>query len=261
MSTKQDKGKLVSYEEEQIQNFKIKFLGKPHSWIETSIGRLNDIVQETPNMWKVRGRKEFDDYQKVYLVTFSANEQKYKCTCFATRYGYVREKEICTHIGSVILWRMMHRGIQAQENEAKKATKVKPLLLFGKWEALWQAYAMAELPILVITNIQIPISDPGVVLRFEPDPYRFEIDKIRDILKERKIGTIIHYFNPSGSRDVFNILGKQVSELYGLASANDVKMIFVTTISSRMEEDKWEDVPSNIEAYRNIIGEIRYVGQ
>ncbi len=259
MSIEREKARSVPNEQEQAQNFRIKFLGKPHSWVETSMKRLGDILQETPEMWRVRGRNEFNDYQNVYLVTFNPKEQKYKCTCFSTRYGHVREKEICTHIGSVIFWRMMNKAIEAKGNEVGKRNNPKPILLFGNWKALERACSMAEPPILLITNFQIPITSSGIVLRLEPDIYQFDIDDIGKIVSDKGIRTVIHYFNPSGTRDVLDILSRQVSELHGLASASEVKLIYVTTISSKIEEYEWKDLPSNMQAYKNVISDIRYV--
>lgn len=247
----------ISWEKEQIQNFRIKFLGKSSSWIETSIRRLGDVSRETQNMWSVRGKRELDDYQRVFLVIFDPQEQRYRCTCFTSRFGYVREKEICTHIGSVILWRMINKS--SDEHEANVREIERPILLYGGWIALREAFAIAVPPVLLICNMNIPASDGRIMVHFEPNLHSFDIGKLKEMVRNGKIGTIIHYFNPSVANNASELLRRQVSKLYGFASANRMKLIFVTTASSRMQEGEWRDVPSNYEAYEDLMPETRYV--
>lgn len=250
----------VSTEAERIQDFKIKFLGKSHSWIGTCLKRLNDITHEAPNMWKLKGRREFNDHQKVYLVRFIPNDAKYSCTCFETRYGHVRRKEVCTHIGSIILWRMVNKGIEIKEADGSRTVRVKPILLYGRSKTLERARAMAEPPILVVTNVQVQMADPDVVIHMVPDLYQFNIGEIKQILASKRIRTMIHYFNPSGAIDIMDVLKRQLSELYGLASASSVELIYATTISNRIREGRWREGPTNAEAYHNLVSEIRYAG-
>jgi len=260
MSDRSCRTDRVSIEAEQMQDFRIKFLGKSHSWFETCSKRLKDITNEAPNMWKLKGRKELNDHQKAYLVRFLPNHAKYCCTCFETRYGHVRRKEMCTHIGSTILWRMVNKGIEIGEAEGGRMVKAKPILLYGRSRALERAYAIAEPPILIITNVQLQIPDPDMLVHMVPDVYQFNIDEIKQILGTKRIRTVIHYFNPSGTMNVVDVLKRQVSELYGLASASTIELIYATTISDRIREGKWLEEPTNAEAYHNLVSEIRYVG-
>lgn len=93
-----------------LNRFKLKFRGKSLSWINRCIIRLNDILEtNTPNIWLVRGRIEFGDSDVFYIVKFLNNLGIYICTCYSNDkpYGFVRMRNICTHVGSVILWRMI----------------------------------------------------------------------------------------------------------------------------------------------------------
>ncbi|MEM1549567.1 MAG: hypothetical protein QXO74_03700 [Candidatus Methanomethylicia archaeon] len=98
------------YDESVLKSFKLKFKFKGKSWINRCIERLSDIIEtDHPNVWFVKGRIEFGDYNPFYKVVFFSDFKCYFCTCYSMdkRYYLVRMRDICTHIGSVILWRML----------------------------------------------------------------------------------------------------------------------------------------------------------
>lgn len=90
--------------------FKKKFRDKPDSWVRRCIKRLVDIsATSKPDTWIVRGRPSMGDYEAFYIVTLHRREGKYNCTCYDPKkpFGYRRMKNICTHVGTVILWRLV----------------------------------------------------------------------------------------------------------------------------------------------------------
>ncbi|MCS7363875.1 MAG: hypothetical protein NDF54_00345 [archaeon GB-1867-035] len=93
-----------------ITIFKLKFKDKSQSWIRRCIRRLIDIsASPKPNTWIVRGRPILGDYEAFYIITLHRRDGKYSCTCYDPKklFGYRRMKDICTHVGAVILWRMI----------------------------------------------------------------------------------------------------------------------------------------------------------
>jgi len=108
------------YDVNVLRRFKLKFKFKGKSWIERCISRLSDIIEtEHSNVWFVKGRVEFGDCHPLYKVIFLNNFNQYICTCYSIDrpYGIVRMKNICTHVGSVILWRML-RGDSIEKYES-----------------------------------------------------------------------------------------------------------------------------------------------
>ncbi|MCS7097328.1 MAG: hypothetical protein NZ926_02585 [Candidatus Methanomethylicia archaeon] len=93
-----------------LEKFKLKFKDKGRSWVNRCIARLNDVTKTSdPNVWFVKGKSKFGDYYEIYKVTFIKSAGKYVCTCYSISkmYGLIRMRNICTHVGSVILWRML----------------------------------------------------------------------------------------------------------------------------------------------------------
>ncbi len=110
-----------------LKKFKDKFKSKPRSWLQRCIERLID-VQKTPkpNTWIVRGRPSLGDSEAFYIITFIPKRNRYMCTCYNPNklFGNRRMKQICTHVGSVILWRLikerdLHDFMDKQNNRKK----------------------------------------------------------------------------------------------------------------------------------------------
>jgi len=49
--------------------------------------------------------RELGEHYPYYYVNYLSRTEKYFCICFLNRYEKVREIKICTHIGTVILYR------------------------------------------------------------------------------------------------------------------------------------------------------------
>ncbi|MGC8987319.1 hypothetical protein [Infirmifilum sp.] len=80
------------------------FNTKSQSWYYRALYRaLAGVKPVRKGEWLVKGFRELGDSRPSYRVWLSNG--KYKCECFYTRYGYTRERGICTHIAAVMLWR------------------------------------------------------------------------------------------------------------------------------------------------------------
>ncbi|MCS7385888.1 MAG: hypothetical protein NDF55_04000 [archaeon GB-1867-005] len=93
-----------------LKRFKMRFSGKPKSWFYRCKLRLIDVSPAPkPNMWIVRGRASLGDREAFYIVTFHPRGRLYNCTCYDPKklFASSRMKQTCTHVGSVILWRMI----------------------------------------------------------------------------------------------------------------------------------------------------------
>jgi len=69
-------------------------------------------ITQSGKTWIVKGYRELGDHYPYYYVNFLPRTQKYFCTCFLNRYGKIREKKICTHIGAVILYRKIWKKLR-----------------------------------------------------------------------------------------------------------------------------------------------------
>lgn len=93
-----------------VSLFKSKFKDKSESWIRRCIKRLIDTSSSPkPNTWIVRGRPILGDYEAFYIITLHRRDGRYSCTCYDPKklFSYRRMKRICTHVGAVILWRII----------------------------------------------------------------------------------------------------------------------------------------------------------
>ena len=86
-----------------IRGLRRKFPGKSSSWIKRAILRLGDI-EEKQGYFIVRGRPELGDRYPEYLVWFSERERRWYCTCYASAWGHLRARHICTHVAAVMLY-------------------------------------------------------------------------------------------------------------------------------------------------------------
>lgn len=94
---------------EVIQVFRNMFPGKSESWIKRCIARLPTIRKISKNVWFIRCSPKLGDRRPYYIVTYDEKKGKYTCTCYdpLSPWGERRRKEICTHVGAVILSRLL----------------------------------------------------------------------------------------------------------------------------------------------------------
>jgi len=91
--------------------------GKSESWIVRAIVRMFFVKEVRELVWRVKGLPELGDMYDEYLVTFSKDKKRYICSCFS--HGRVewrrrRQKEICTHIAAVILYRRVLKKVNVK---------------------------------------------------------------------------------------------------------------------------------------------------
>ncbi|RLE78506.1 MAG: hypothetical protein DRJ52_10310 [Thermoprotei archaeon] len=97
-----------------IDYLKEKFPNKSASWYERSVYRFitKSVRKVGKNKWIVRGLRELDDYYDSYTVIFNEHKKKYYCDCFYTLYGQVRQRRVCSHIGSVIIYNQYEKQLK-----------------------------------------------------------------------------------------------------------------------------------------------------
>ena len=75
-------------------------------WLSRAVTRLllGTVERASAHVWRVYGVPALGDWYSVYVVSIGA-DGRYECSCFNTRFGYVRRARICTHIAAVMLRR------------------------------------------------------------------------------------------------------------------------------------------------------------
>lgn len=104
-----------------IESLRQDFPGKSYSWIRRAVLRLGDVEELQSGLYLVEGRRELGDWKPLYQVWFSEREKRWYCTCYFSRFGQVRSKEICTHVAAVMLF---HRYKKALERAERKSVYV-----------------------------------------------------------------------------------------------------------------------------------------
>jgi len=97
---------------EALRYMYMSFPNKGESWYIRCLTRYMMGVEYSGKTWIVKGYRELGDNYPYYYVNYLPKSQKYFCTCFLNRYGKIREKKICTHIGAVILCRRIQKKIK-----------------------------------------------------------------------------------------------------------------------------------------------------
>ena len=97
---------------EALRYMYMSFPDKSESWYIRCLTRYMLGITQSGKTWIVKGYRELGDYYPYYYVNFLPKAEKYFCTCFLNRYGKIREKKICTHIGAVILYRKIWRKLR-----------------------------------------------------------------------------------------------------------------------------------------------------
>jgi len=103
-----------------IEIFSNMFPEKSKSWIRRCIIRLPTIKQINKNVWFVRCLPKLGDRRPYYIVTYDENTKKYNCTCYdiLSPWGERRKRETCTHVGAVILAKLLgQKYIEMMINE------------------------------------------------------------------------------------------------------------------------------------------------
>lgn len=96
---------------QRFEDYMIK-RGKSLSFIKRCKKRLKDVVKIKENMWIVKGRPSLGDWYSAYIVVYIDEKKKYRCSCQSPERAFSgkRRKGLCSHIGAVILYNMVHRN-------------------------------------------------------------------------------------------------------------------------------------------------------
>lgn len=94
---------------ESIELFRCIFPYKSNSWIRRCIKRLSTIYKINKDIWYLRCIPELGDRRAFYLVKFDRKRGRYECSCYdkLSPWGERRRKEVCTHVGAVILAKLI----------------------------------------------------------------------------------------------------------------------------------------------------------
>jgi hypothetical protein len=97
--------------EEANKHFKKLYSGKSKSFFTRCKARLGDVRRSSRNVntWIIRGRPEMGDYDQIYIVKYSEENRRYECSCYnpLKQWSNRRRREVCTHVGAVILSRLI----------------------------------------------------------------------------------------------------------------------------------------------------------
>ncbi|MEM1606129.1 MAG: SWIM zinc finger family protein, partial [Fervidicoccaceae archaeon] len=91
------------------------FPGKSRSWIKRAIMRLGDVRELKSGLYLVEGRRELGDWKPLYQVWYSERDGKWYCTCYFSHFGFARQRDICTHVAAVLLYRRYKKALEKAE--------------------------------------------------------------------------------------------------------------------------------------------------
>lgn len=94
--------------------------GKFRSSLVDRAGRR--LVVDVDGGWSVAGDPKLGDARDAYQIALDPDTHRYVCSCYASAYGDVRRKRICSHVLAVIL----HRKRGPVEQEAAGAAGFDP---------------------------------------------------------------------------------------------------------------------------------------
>ena len=92
-----------------LAKLRARFQGKSEAWLKRCARRLKDVEQVDVDSWMVKGRPELGDRYPSYLVRVV--DGRYRCSCHSPYRPYAakRRRSVCSHVGSVVLYRLVKR--------------------------------------------------------------------------------------------------------------------------------------------------------
>ena len=100
---------------EAVERLRQDFPGKSRSWIRRAIMRLGDVRELKSGLYLVEGRRELGDWKPLYQVWYSEREGRWYCTCYFSQFGFARQRDICTHVAAVLLYRRYKKALEKAE--------------------------------------------------------------------------------------------------------------------------------------------------
>jgi len=98
--------------ERSVEVLRSMFPGKSDSWVRRCVRRLGTVRRISRDVWFLRCVPELGDRRAYYLVKFNRETGRYECSCYdsLSPWGDRRRKEVCTHVGAVILSRLVKQA-------------------------------------------------------------------------------------------------------------------------------------------------------
>ncbi|RFA94574.1 hypothetical protein [Pyrobaculum aerophilum] len=100
-----------------IEKLKQDFPGKSRSWIKRAIMRLGDVRELKFGLYLVEGRRELCDWKPLYQVWYSERGGRWYCTCYFSTFGFARQRDVCTHVAAVMLYRRYKKALEKAERK------------------------------------------------------------------------------------------------------------------------------------------------
>ncbi|WP_245522526.1 hypothetical protein [Vulcanisaeta distributa] len=130
-----------------------RYPGKSRSWVRRSLRRFlsNDVRTLGSNAWVVRGEPSMGDRLPQYIVRFING--KYVCDCQMTAWSSSRE--ICTHIGAVLISQLYEEFMKTTYAAIVEADCVdNELIILGNNEVVVDRVAQGGATIYVVRTRQ-----------------------------------------------------------------------------------------------------------
>lgn len=89
-----------------LEDLKSKFRS---TLVDRALERLDNVKQIREDIWEVEGKPQLGDKMLSYFVCFDKNTHRYSCDCFKSFHGASRERGMCSHIVSCIIYRKLRR--------------------------------------------------------------------------------------------------------------------------------------------------------
>ena len=103
---------------EAVEMLRQDFPGKSRSWIRRAVLRLGDVRELKSGLYLVEGRRELGDWKPLYQVWYSERDKRWYCTCYFSTFGFARQRDICTHVAAVMLYRRYKRALERAERRS-----------------------------------------------------------------------------------------------------------------------------------------------
>ena len=77
--------------------------------------RLGDVRELKFGLYLVEGRRELCDWKPLYQVWYSERGGRWYCTCYFSTFGFARQRDVCTHVAAVMLYRRYKKALEKAE--------------------------------------------------------------------------------------------------------------------------------------------------
>ena len=117
-------------------------------------------------LYLVEGRRELGDWKPLYQVWFSKREGRWYCTCYFSQFGVLRQRDICTHVAAVMLYRRYKKALERAERRRVYVAEAE-VECRGRLEANGELHAKPAAESRPHILRQSPLQNPGDLGREE----------------------------------------------------------------------------------------------